>query len=145
MIMPVPVASIVVPAAALLISLVIFPSATLLFALACVICIMALVFGLVFLRSHKVYRPIAGVVFTAVLAPISCVTRRNMKVQGRRRNRLRFDHHRLGVDDRRRTIVADLHLAVYARRHLARQHDADAQVARASPADTGENDRHDCD
>jgi hypothetical protein len=28
----------------------------------------------VFLRSHKIYRPIAGVVFLAVLAPISCVS-----------------------------------------------------------------------
>jgi hypothetical protein len=130
--------------ATLLIALVSFPSPALLIALAFVICIVALVFRFVFLRSHEVHGPIAGVVFTAVLAPVSCVTRRNVQVHGRRRSIPWFDQHRLGIDDRRRTIVADLHLAVHAWRHLARQHDADVQVARVSAADAGEHDRNEC-
>jgi hypothetical protein len=142
---PVTLAPISVLMAALLISLVIFPSAALLIALAFVICIVALVFRFVFLRSHEVYGPIAGVVFAAVLAPISCVTGRNVQVHGRRRSIHWFDQHRLCIDDRRRTIVTDLHLAVHARRHLARQHDADVQVARVSAADAGEHDRNECD
>jgi hypothetical protein len=58
---------------------------------------------------------------------------------------LRLDQHRLRIDDRRRTIVADLHLAVHARHHLTRQHDADVQVARVSAADAGAHDRNECD
>jgi hypothetical protein len=54
---------------------------------------------------------------------------------------LRFDQHRLGIHDRRRAIVPDLHLSVHARRHLPRQHDAEVQVARLSAADAG---IHDC-
>jgi hypothetical protein len=105
----------IVPVAAL----VIFPSPTLLIALALMFRIVVLVFRFVFRRSHEVHRPIAGVVFAAVLAPISRVIRRNVQVHGRRRSRLRFDQHRLGIDHRRRTIVADLHLAVHARHDLA--------------------------
>jgi hypothetical protein len=56
----------------------------------------------------------------------------------------RLDQHRLRIDDRRRTIVTELHLAVHARRHLARQHDADVQVARVGAADAGEHDRSEC-
>jgi hypothetical protein len=36
-------------------------------------------------------------------------------------------------------------LAVHARRHLARQHDTDVQIARVSAADAGEHDRNECD
>jgi hypothetical protein len=133
---------ITVTVAALLTALVVFPSPTRLFALAFVIRIVALVFRFVFLRAHEVHRPIAGVVLTAVLTPISRVTRRHMQVQGRRRSCHRFDQHRLGIDDGRRTIVAELHLAVHAWRDLARQHDADVQVARMSTADAGEHDRY---
>jgi hypothetical protein len=60
---------------------------------------------------------------------------------------LRLDQHWLRIDDRRRTIVTDLHLPVHARRDLARQHDADVQVARVSAADAGAgaHDRNECD
>jgi hypothetical protein len=58
---------------------------------------------------------------------------------------LRLDPHRLGIDDRRWAIVADLHLAVHAWRDLARQHDAEVQVARSGAADAGEHHRYDRD
>jgi hypothetical protein len=134
-----------VPVAAPLIALVVFKSLTLLDALAFMFCIVALVFRCVFRRSHEVHGPIAGVVFMAVLAPISRVARRNVQIHWRRGSRLRLDQHRLRIDDRRRTIVADLYLAVHARRDLARQHDADVQVARVSAADAGAHDRNECD
>jgi hypothetical protein len=70
------VAPIAVLVAALLISLAVFPTLTLLIALALVVCIVALVFRFVFLRPHEVHGPIAGMVFTAVLAPISCMAGR---------------------------------------------------------------------
>jgi hypothetical protein len=138
--MLVAVAPISVPVAVYLIPLALVPSPALQFALAFVIGIVALVFRCVFRRSHEVHGPIAGIVFMAVLAPISRVTRRNVQIYGRRRSCQRFDQHRLGIDDGRRTIVADLHLAVHARRDLARQHDAKVQVARASTAKAGEHD-----
>jgi len=142
----VPVVVVVVAAViAVMIALVIFPSLTLLIALAFVFCIVALIFGFVFRRSYEVHGAIAGVVFMAVPAPISCVVRRNVQVHRRRRRCLRFYQHRLGIDDLRRTVVSELHLAVHARNHLARQHDADAQVARVSAADAGEHDRNECD
>jgi hypothetical protein len=80
MVAPILVALIAMPTAALLIPLVFVPLPAFLFALAFVICIVTLVFGFVFLRSHEVHGPIAGIVFTAMPAPISCVTRRNMEV-----------------------------------------------------------------
>jgi len=52
----------------------------------------------VFLRSHKVHRPIAGVVFLAMLAPIFGVPRRHMQVNGRRCNPLRHNQHRLRIN-----------------------------------------------
>src|SRR5258707_10524358 len=107
------VAPISVLVAALLISLVILPSPALLVALAFMICIVTLVLRFVFLRSHEVHGSIAGVVFTAVPAPISCVPGRHVQIDGRGRCRHRLDQHRLRVDDRRRTIVTELHLAVH--------------------------------
>src|SRR5260370_34237662 len=80
------VAPISVLAVALPISLAIFPSPTFFIALAFVIRIVALIFRIVFLRSHEVHGPIAGVVFTAVLAPISCMPRRHVEIDGRRRS-----------------------------------------------------------
>ena len=78
--MLVTVAPISVPVAALPIPLVIFPSPALLDALAFVIGIVALVFRFVFLGSDEVHGPIAGIVFMAVLAPISRMTGRNVQV-----------------------------------------------------------------
>jgi hypothetical protein len=133
--------------AAPLIALAVFKSLTLLIALALMFCIVALIFRCIFRRSYEVHGPIAGVVFMTVLAPISRVIRRNVQVHWRRGSCLRLDQHRLRIDDRRRTIVADLHLAVHARHDLARQHDADVQVARVSAADAGAgaHDRNECD
>jgi hypothetical protein len=134
------VAPISVTVVAVLMALMVFPLPSRLFTLAFVIGIVVLVFRLVFLGSHEVHGPIAGVVFMAVLAPISRMTGRNVQVYRRRRSCHRFDQHRLGIDDGRRTIVAELHLTVHARRHLARQHDAKVQIASVSAADAGDHD-----
>jgi len=69
-----------VPVAAVLMALLVFPLPTCLFALAFVIGIVALVFRFVFLGSDEVHGPIAGIVFMAVLAPISRMTGRNVQV-----------------------------------------------------------------
>jgi Na+/H+ antiporter NhaA len=74
----------------------------------------------VFLRSHKIHRPIAGVVFPAMLAPIFGVSWGHMQVHGRRWNSLRHNQHRLRIDERRRPFAAQLNLTVYARRDLTR-------------------------
>ena len=74
----------------------------------------------VFLRSHEVHRPVAGVVFVAMLAPIFGVSWRHVQVHRRRWISLRHNQHRLRIDERRRPFAANLNLAVYARRDLAR-------------------------
>jgi len=74
----------------------------------------------VFPRSHKVHRPIAGVVFLAMLAPILGVSRRHMQVHGGRWNALRHNQHRLRINERRRRFVAKLNLTVYAGGDLTR-------------------------
>jgi hypothetical protein len=76
--------------------------------------------GFVFRRSNEVHGPIAGVVFTAVLAPVPRVTRGHVQVDGRRRLRLRYDQHRLRIHEGRRPVIAKLNLPVYAGRHLTR-------------------------
>jgi hypothetical protein len=75
---------------------------------------------LVFRRSNEVHGPIAGVVFTAVLAPVPRVTRGHVQVDGRRRLRLRFDQHWPRIHEGRRPVIAKLNLAVYTGRHLTR-------------------------
>jgi hypothetical protein len=75
---------------------------------------------LVFRRSNEVHGSIAGVVFTAVLAPVPRVTRGHVQVDGRRRLRLRHDQHRLRIHEGRRPVIAKLNLAVYTGRHLTR-------------------------
>jgi len=103
--------------------------------------IAACVVRLVFCGSYEVHRPIAGVVLSAMLAPILCMARRHVQVDGRRRGCLRLDQHRLRIDHGRRRGVADLNLTIHTWRHLPRQHDIDAQISSATYASTGERDR----
>jgi len=72
----------------------------------------------VFRGSNEIYGSIAGIVFAAVLAPIFCVSRRHMQVEGRRRSELRLDQHRLRIHERRGTFIAKLNLTVDTGRHL---------------------------
>jgi len=74
----------------------------------------------VFLRSHKIHRPIAGVVFLAMFAPIFGVSGRHMQVHGRRWISLRHNQHGLRINERRRPLAAQLNLTVNARRDLTR-------------------------
>jgi hypothetical protein len=97
----------------------------------------------VFPRTDKIHRPIAGVVFLAMLAPILCVPGRHMQVHGRRWHSLRHDQRRLRVNERRRAFVAKLNLAVHARRDLARQNDVNIQVACLANPGTREQYRQD--
>jgi hypothetical protein len=73
---------------------------------------------LVFRGSNEIYGSIAGVVFAAVFAPIFCVPRRHVQVDGRRRSELRLDQHRLRIHERWGTFIANLNLTVDAGRHL---------------------------
>jgi hypothetical protein len=75
---------------------------------------------LVFRRSNEVHGPIAGVVLTAVLAPVPRVSRGHVQVDGRRRLRLGHDQHRLRVHEGRGPIIAKLNLTVYTGRHFTR-------------------------
>jgi hypothetical protein len=75
---------------------------------------------LIFRRSNEIHRPVASIVLMAILVPILCVPRRHVQVDGRRRCGLRFDHHRLRIDDRGRRCIAKLNLPVDPRRDLAR-------------------------
>jgi hypothetical protein len=114
--------------------LTLFPALSLHFAFALMLLIVALIFGLVFLRSHEVHRPIAGIVLSTVLTPIPGMIRRDVQINGRRRSVLRLDHDRLRVNDRRWAGVAEIDLTIHAGNNLARQHDADihsACIARA--------------
>ena len=95
-----------------------------------VVIIAADVSRFIFFRSNEIHRPIAGIVFPAVLAPIFCVARRHVQVNGRRRRCLRLDQHRLCIDERRGTFIADLNLTVDTRRDFTRQHQVNVQVAR---------------
>jgi uncharacterized membrane protein YqjE len=60
------------------------PMLSLHFTFAFVSLIVTLILRIVFPRSYEVHRPIAGIVFMAVLAPIFCVTRRDVQIDGRR-------------------------------------------------------------
>jgi hypothetical protein len=91
--------------------------------------IVTLILGLVFLRSYEVHRSIAGIVLSAVLAPIPGVIRRDVQINGRRRSALRLDHDRLCINDRWRGSVAEIDLTIHAGNNLARQHDADIHSA----------------
>jgi hypothetical protein len=110
-VMPTTVAAVVV---AVLVPFALFPALSLHFAFALMILIVTLIFRVVFPRFHEVHRPIASVVFLAVLAPIFCMTRRDVQIDGRRRYELRLDQHGLCVDESRWTLVADTDLTIYA-------------------------------
>jgi len=102
--------------------------------------IAACVVRLVFCGSYEVHRPIAGVVLSAMLAPILRMARRHVQVDGRRRGGLRLDQHRLRIDHGRRRGVADLNLTIHTGRHLPRQHHIDAQISSAAYARSGKRD-----
>ena len=109
------------------------------------LCIVTLIFGVVLLRSNEIHRPIAGVVFMAVDAPIFCVPRRYVQINGWRSHGLRLDQHGLCVDHLRRRCAPNVYLTVQAGRHFTRQKHMDVQAARVADANTGENDRKQCD
>jgi hypothetical protein len=58
---------------------------------------------------------------------------------------LRLDQHGLCVDDRRRTLVADIDLTIHAGDDLPGQHDAEVHSARMTCTDAGAEQRQDCD
>jgi hypothetical protein len=122
------IASVAAVVIAVLVPLALLPALSLHFTFALMILIVTLIFRIVFPRSHEVHRPITGVVFMAVLAPIFCMIRRDVQIDGRRRCALRLDQHGLCIDDRRRTLVADIDLTIYARDDLTGQHDTDVDA-----------------
>jgi hypothetical protein len=77
----------------------------------------------VFLRADEIHRPIAGMVFMAVLAPVFGMPRWHMQINGRWRGRLSLNDHRLRVHEGRRTRISNSHLAVNARGNFPRQYD----------------------
>jgi hypothetical protein len=117
------------------------PTLSLHFTFAFMSLIVALILRIVFARSYEVHRPIAGIVFMAMPAPIFCVTRRDVQIDGRRGCVLRLDQHGLCVDDRRRALVADIDLAIHAGDDLAGQHDAEVHSARMTCTDAGAQQR----
>jgi hypothetical protein len=80
-----------------------------------VVVIAAYVTRFVFLRPDEVHRPIAGVIFMAVLPPVLCMLRWHMQIDRRWRGFPSLDDHRLRVHERRRTLISDSHLTVNAR------------------------------
>ena len=88
-----------------------------------------LVIRLVFGGAHKVHRPIAGIVFATVLAPILRVSGRHVQINGCQLHRLRLDHHGLRVHHRRPGFIAQLDLTVHTRGDFAGKHDVDTQIA----------------
>ena len=80
----------------------------------------ALVIRFVFSGPYEVHRPIAGIILSAIPAPILCMAGRYVQIDGRRRGILRHDQHRLRIDQRRRSGVAELNLAIDTGRYLSR-------------------------
>jgi hypothetical protein len=117
------------------------PTLSLHFTFAFMILIVALILRIVFPRSYEVHRPIAGIVFMAMPAPIFCVTRGDVQINRRWGCVLRLDQHGLCVDDRRRTLVADIDLTIHAGDDLPRQHDAEVHSARMTCTDAGAEQR----
>src|SRR5258708_4196321 len=83
--------------------------------------IVTLILRIVFPRSYEVHRPIAGIVFMTMPAPIFCVTRRDVQIDGRWGCVLRLDQHGLFVDDRRWTLGARIYLTIQTRDNPPRQ------------------------
>ena len=117
----------VVPASAIasFFSIALVPASSLYLTLLLVITIMALIFGIVFLRTHKIDGCIAGVVLVTMLAPVFCMTWRNVQVDRGRRVVLRLNDHGPGVDNRRRTFVSEIDLTIHAGHNLPGQDDSD--------------------
>jgi hypothetical protein len=112
------------------------------FAFVLMLAMAAFIRWFVFRGSNEIYGSIAGVVFAAMLAPIFCVSRRHVQVEGRRRSELRLDQHRLRIHERRRTFIANLNLTVDTGRHLTREHDVNVQIARMRDAGNREQHRY---
>jgi len=95
--------------------------------------IVALVAALIFRGANEIHWPIAGVVFTAVLAPVQRMIRRYVQVHRRRGHRVGrwLDQHRLGIQHRRRWTVTELHLSINPGCHLSREYDVEIQFTGA--------------
>ena len=91
--------------------------------------------GIVFLRSDEIDRPIAGVIFMAVFAPVFRMPRRYVQIDYRRRGCLTLDDHGLRIDKRRRTLIADTHLTVNARNNLPGEYDVYIQSVSLANSD----------
>src|SRR5882757_3373640 len=87
--------------------------------------------GFVFRGSHKIYGPIARMIFVTVLTPVLRVSRRHMQVDrlDAHSSRRLLDDNRLRVDQLRRGSVGQIHSAVDTGRDLPRYRQADIQVA----------------
>ncbi|MEO7208031.1 MAG: hypothetical protein ABI145_14905 [Steroidobacteraceae bacterium] len=123
------------------VALALFPTAPLNFTFTLMIPIVTLVLWIVFLRSHEVHRPIAGIVFMTVLAPILCVPWRNVQIDRRWRSVLRLDYYGLSVYDWWRSVIPDINLTIDSRDYLPRQHDAHVQRVCMTGTDAGKQNR----
>lgn len=85
-----------------------------------------------FIRSHKIYRPPARIVFVAELSPVSGMSRGNVQIKWLEAHRARRRHNedRLLIDDRWRGRITDVDSAIHSRLHLTGNRDADIDVIR---------------
>jgi hypothetical protein len=141
LLVPVIVVSIVV--VVLLVPVIVVSIVVMVVAVAMIV-LAAFVVRRVFCGSYEVHGPITGIIFSAMLAPIPRMVGRHMQIDRRWRGRLRFDQHRLRVDQRRPSGVAELNLPIDARCHLSRYNDIDAQIPCAADVSAGERDRGCC-
>jgi len=86
---------------------------------------------LIFGGSDEIHGTPTGVVFAAVVAPVTRVFGWNMQIYRRRRDlRHGLDHQRLGIHHRgRRRIVHDLNLSIDSWDNPPRDDDIDAEFA----------------
>ena len=87
------------------------------------------VMRVVFRRANKVHRPIAGIVFVTVLAPVLGVPGRYVQVNRCQPHRLRLDQHGLCVHHRRPGLIAKLNLTIHPRGYFAGKDDVEIQIA----------------
>ncbi|KXS32253.1 MAG: hypothetical protein AWT59_1620 [Candidatus Gallionella acididurans] len=76
--------------------------------------------GFILRRPDKIHGPVAGVVPAAISGPIPCVPRRHVHVNRFEHPSCRrlYDDRGLGVKNRGRRCVAELHLAIHTRTDL---------------------------
>jgi len=75
---------------------------------------------LIFSGPYEIHRPVAGIILSAMLAPILRMTGGYVQIDGRGRRPLRHDQHRLRMREGRGRGVAELNLAIATGRYLSR-------------------------